>query len=291
MTSPVPEHSLAEPDALVEDVAATDLGAALDALRAASPLVQCLTNKVVTGITANILLAAGAAPAMIDTPHEAADFAAVASGVLINLGTPHDDTVEAMRLAAPAARDAGVPWVLDPVAAGAPAWRTGVARDLVTVSPTIVRGNASEIIGLAGGAGGRGVDSTHATDDAVEAATDLARRYGTVVAVSGATDLVVQAADSGAHLVRLTNGDPMLTRVIGTGCALGALMAAYASVASPLVAAAAATAHLTVAADAAILQATRPGSFAVALLDQLDAVTADELATSVVLENEVIGRG
>lgn len=267
---------------------AADLATALDAMRAASPLVQYLTNKVVSGITANVLLAAGAAPAQIDNPHEAAEFAAVASGVLINLGTPNDDTVAAMRLAAASAREHGTPWVLDPVAAGGPAWRTGVARELLDQKPAVVRGNASEIIGLAGGAGGRGVDSTHGTDDALAAAVHLARTHGTVVAVSGETDILVQADETNAQVVRLSNGHPTLTRVIGTGCSLGALMAAYASVVSPLTAAAAATTHLNVAGDLAIAQAARPGSFAVALLDHLDAVTAADLTDRAAVTTEVI---
>lgn len=44
--------------------------AALAAVRERNPLVQCLTNTVVTNVTANALLAIGASPAMCDTPEE-----------------------------------------------------------------------------------------------------------------------------------------------------------------------------------------------------------------------------
>ena len=37
----------------------------LELLRTARPLVHCLTNEVVQEITANVLLAAGASPAMV----------------------------------------------------------------------------------------------------------------------------------------------------------------------------------------------------------------------------------
>src|SRR5580692_1087434 len=74
--------------------------AAHAALRAKRPLVQALTNIVSSNFVANVLLSAGASPAMVDNPEEAALFAGIADGVLINLGTPTAAQVEAMRLAA-----------------------------------------------------------------------------------------------------------------------------------------------------------------------------------------------
>ena len=126
------------------------VSSALEAVRETSPLVSCITNSVVTNFTANVLLAIGAAPAMVDIVGEAGPFASIASGLLINLGTPTPEQREAAREAATAAVAADVPWVLDPVAVGALVHRTDLARELVTMGPTVVRGNASEIIALAG---------------------------------------------------------------------------------------------------------------------------------------------
>ncbi|OLT38921.1 hydroxyethylthiazole kinase [Serinicoccus sp. CNJ-927] len=247
-------------------------------VRTQSPLTQCLTNIVVAPFTANVLLAAGAAPAMVDNPHEAGDFARVAGGVLVNLGTPYDDTSQAMRAAVRGAREVATPWVLDPVAAGL-AWRTSLARELLeTAAPAIIRGNASEILALGGGAGGRGVDATHSTDDSVETARSLARSHGCAVAVSGPVDRLTD----GTRSVEVHNGDALMTRVTGVGCALGALMAAAAAVEpDPLLAATTATAALTVAADGAAAASAGPGSFAVALLDELAVLEADTLAERV----------
>lgn len=260
-------------------ITAAQVGEALDALRNEGPLVQCLTNIVVTNWTANVLLAAGAAPAMVDNEQEAGLFAGVASGVLVNLGTPQENTVAGMRAAVAGAKDAGTPWVLDPVAAGGLPWRTEIARELVAAgAPTIIRGNASEIAGLAGGAGGRGVDSTDTPDAVREVAQDLARANSCVVAVSGAVDLLTD----GRRTVRLANGHEWLTRVTGVGCSLGALMAGFAGVVDdPLVAAASATGLLTVAADQAAQGAQGPGTFAVALLDRLASLSADDLVEQV----------
>ena len=260
-------------------ISAVALADALEALRERSPLVQCLTNIVVAQWTANVLLAVGAAPAMVDNPHEAGQLAAVAGGVLVNLGTPYDDTVAAMEQAATAASRAGRPWVLDPVGAGVMAWRTSVAMRLMAdAGPAIVRGNASEVIALVGGAGGRGVDATDSAEAAVEAARQLAAAHVTVVGVSGPVDHLTD----GDRLVRVANGHPWLTQVTGVGCALGAMMAGFAAVVpDPLLAAAAATATLTVAADMAAEQARGPGSFAVALLDCLADLAPQDLAARV----------
>jgi hydroxyethylthiazole kinase len=260
-------------------VTARDIAQALAALREHPPLVQCLTNVVVAGWTANVLLAVGAAPAMVDNPREAGEFAAVAGGVLINLGTPYDDTASAMHLAVVDAELAGTPWVLDPVAAGALEWRTSLAQQLLSEArPTIIRGNASEILALAGGSGGRGVESVDSPETAARVAMVLAEKRQSVIAVSGPTDHITD----GTRMVRISNGHPWLTRVTGGGCALGALMAAFAAVVpDAVVAAAAATATLTVAADSAAQQSHGPGSFAVALLDELALLQPTDLAERV----------
>lgn len=260
----------------------TTLSAAGTALRETAPLVHCLTNTVVQTITANALLAVGAAPAMVDEPKEAVEFAAIASAVLVNVGTVHERTAEAMLLAARAAADAGTPWVLDPVAVGALSFRTGVAAELAGLRPTVVRGNASEVMALAGaGAGGRGVDSTAGADDAVEAATALARRTGGIVAVSGVVDLITD----GTRTVRVGGGSELLTRTTGAGCALGALVAAYVAAAGDaLTGTVAAHAHVALAAETAARTAAGPGSFAIAWLDALDALTADDLAGADIQE-------
>lgn len=254
---------------------------ALANYRAQQPLVQCLTNIVVAQWTANVLLASGAAPAMVDNPRESGHFARVASGVLINTGTPYAETAEAMLVAVQAASEAGTPWVLDPVAAGGLPWRTGLSHQFFAAgTPAIIRGNASEIAGLAGGAGGRGVDSSESSEAVVDVAKALATKHGTVVAASGAVDQITD----GDRLVRVANGHEIMARVTGVGCSLGALMAGFAAVEPDrLVAATAATALLTVAADRANTGAIQPGTFAVRLLDELATITPAELASAVKL--------
>ncbi|WP_171027156.1 hydroxyethylthiazole kinase [Pseudarthrobacter sp. NamB4] len=253
----------------------------LERVRETTPLIQCLTNTVVTNFTANVLLALGAAPAMVDVPSEARPFARVASGVLVNVGTPHEEQRAGMREAVGAAREAGTPWVLDPVAVGVLPVRTALAAELLDCRPTAVRGNASEVLALAGeGQGGRGVDAVDGPEAALEAASGLAYRYGSVVAVSGPTDVITDGTD----VIRVSNGHPYLTQVTGGGCALGAVTAAFPAVDDdPLAAAAAATAVYTVAADLAAEGARGPGTFAVAFLDALTGIDAPAFTSRVVI--------
>ncbi|WP_064725529.1 hydroxyethylthiazole kinase [Rothia kristinae] len=210
------------------EASASDLPArvavAVDAVRARGSLVHAMTNSVVREISADVLLAVGASPAMVDHPEEAGVFAGLADGVLVNVGNPSDENLRAYRRGIAGARDHGVPWVLDPVAVGVLEPRTGFAREVLELSPAAIRGNASEVSALAGrGAGGRGVDATDTVESALEAARALAERTGAVVAVSGERDLIVSAH----RVTRLVSGHPLMPLVIGTGCALGAVVAAY----------------------------------------------------------------
>ena len=244
--------------------------ALLEALRTEQPLTQCITNSVVTNFTANVLLALGAKPAMVDIVGEAGIFASIASGLLINVGTPNPEQREAAREAAAATTK----WVLDPVAVGALPVRTQLARELLGNRPAIIRGNASEILGLAGvSAGGRGVDSTDETESALEAALGLAKTYGSVVAISGPVDIITD----GLRVARVTGGHSVMTLVTGVGCSLGAVMAALLGVADAFSAAVAASVIYSAAAEVAVEQGHAPGSFAVNFIDALSSIKPEGL--------------
>ncbi|WP_433928390.1 hydroxyethylthiazole kinase [Curtobacterium flaccumfaciens] len=250
----------------------------LEAVRARAPLVQCITNTVVQNVTANVLLALGASPAMVDVATEAGPFARVADALLVNTGTPHAEPRVAALEAVHAARDAGTPWVLDPVAVGSLPVRTALARDLLALHPTVLRGNASEVLALLGdSAGGRGVDSTVGTEDARVASVAASdRRLVAAVAVSGAVDLLVAP---GIGVVRVANGTDLLTRITGGGCAHGAVVAAFTSVApaDAGAAAVAATAVHTIAAELAARDAGGPGTFQPLFLDRLASLTPEDV--------------
>ncbi|RHX87077.1 hydroxyethylthiazole kinase [Leptospira stimsonii] len=240
----------------------------LSALRKISPLTHVITNIVVTNWTANVLLAIGASPAMVIAEEEVADFASIASGLLINVGTVTSTDAKVMRLAATAANKAGTPWVLDPVAAGALRFRTEVVQELLQQKPSVIRGNASEILALAGTAGGgKGVDSIASSSEALPFAIELSEKLGAVVAVSGEIDYIT----NGNQTIAVPGGHAMMTKVTGVGCSLGALMASFLGIQKdPLRAAVSASAVFAVAGARAARDSKGTGSFAVAFLDELN---------------------
>lgn len=198
------------------------------AVRAHAPLVHSVTNLVVTAFNANALLAAGASPIMAHAMEEVADLAQISGAVVVNIGTLDSHWVPAMQVALDTARGAGKPSVLDPVGAGASAYRNRVLADLLTRRPSLVRGNASEIMSLAGEvAQTKGVDSADPVERALAAARAMTERHGCVVCVSGPEDHVL--APDGRHAV-LRNGHPLMTRVTGVGCSASALVGAFAAV-------------------------------------------------------------
>lgn len=240
---------------------------ALQHFRHRAPLVHCMTNDVVQTFTANVLLALGASPAMVIDEQEAPPFAAIADALLINVGTLTRERAAAMRLAVASAVAAGKPWTLDPVAVGALTLRSDFCRELLVLRPAAIRGNASEILALAGmSAGGRGVDTTDTAIAALPAAQALARQVATVVAVTGEVDYVTD----GQRTLAVSGGDPLMTRVVGTGCALSAVVAASCALPGDrLDNVASACSWMKQAGQQAAREGKGPGSFIPAFLDAL----------------------
>jgi hydroxyethylthiazole kinase len=242
--------------------------AALERLRAKRPLVHNITNFVAMSVSANVLLALGASPAMVHSVEEVEDFAAISDALVVNIGTLSPDWVTAMRRAAETMVRAAKPWVLDPVGCGATPYRTAAAAGLAELRPTIIRGNASEILSLSGaaGAGPKGVDSTVGSDSALAAAKSLALATGAVVAVTGATDY----ATDGRRVVAVEGGDPLMPLSTALGCALSAVTAAFAAVETdPLAAAVDALAVFGAAGGEAASRLRGPGHLPAEICDVL----------------------
>ncbi|MDQ6478314.1 hydroxyethylthiazole kinase [Dyadobacter sp. LHD-138] len=245
-------------------------------LRAQSPLVHNITNFVVMNYTANALLAIGASPVMAHAVEEVEDMVVIAGALVVNIGTLSPLWVEGMKKAMLAAVKLSKPIILDPVGAGATPYRNQVLSELLnTVSPTLIRGNASEILALAGAnIQTKGVDSTASSTDSIQAAKLLSDQYGCVVSVSGATDVIV----SGEKIAYVENGVSLMTRVTGMGCSASAVAGAFCAVqADAFQAAVSAAALMGVCGEKAFEKARLPGSFQIAFLDALAEVTPEVL--------------
>ncbi len=232
-------------------------GELLQLMRERKPRVHCITNTVVQGFTANMLLAAGAIPSMTTSPEEVANFVAGADALLVNLGTFDSERRDAVGIALEIAAEEGVPWVLDPVLIERSPPRAAFARALMSREPRVVRANETEFAALIEGP---------ATPDALDG---FAVRHLTVAARTGATDLVTD----GAKRVSVANGHPLMAQVTGIGCAESALIAALLAVEDePFGAAVGGLAALGIAGEIAAEKARGPGSFAVELIDALAAL-------------------
>ncbi|GLT56396.1 hypothetical protein SLA2020_294390 [Shorea laevis] len=257
----------------------------LSSVREQSPLIQCITNFVSMDVMANTLLSAGASPAMIHSAHEIPDFTPQVSALCVNLGTLSDDWIPAMKAAAELASKLGTPWVLDPVAAGASSFRLKTCLEMVALRPTVIRGNASEIIAVSRASLGssKGVDSSHESLDAVEAAKALAGSSGSIVAVSGAVDVVTD----GQRVVGACNGVAMMQKITATGCAVTALIAAFVAVdpSHALEATASAFSIFGVAGEIGMELAKGPASLRLQLIDSLFGLDQAALLSRVKVTN------
>lgn len=242
------------PNAPARDDAAQTAAAVLDRLRSGMPRVHCITNSVAQNFTANVLLAAGAVPSMTLSGEEIGAFVARSNALLVNLGTFDRERREATSIAVDAATQNGLPWVLDPVFVDRAEQRAVYARDLIFLGPKAIRLNHAEFSALAKAA---------PSGDAVGA---YARAKDTVIGLSGENDLVTD----GVRLATIANGHALMAKVTAMGCAASALVAACLAVEPDAWrATGAALIIIGVAGQLAAAEAGGPGSFAVAILDEL----------------------
>ena len=258
----------------------------LTLIRQQRPLIHNITNLVAMQLTANILLAIGASPMMAHAEEELADILRLARVLLMNMGTLDAAWIRSMESAQRIARQRALPIVFDPVGAGASQYRTHFALRILEQGVSILRGNASEILALAGAdAVTKGVDAHHRSQEALDAAKYLARHYQCVVAVSGETDIIVNQH----HLCYVPYGTFLFTRLTGMGCSAAAVMSAFAAVNQDYFAAAQhgvvfftlagqlVAAQHDAARDHLGSQHMGPGSFQVKLLDMLAALKLSDV--------------
>lgn len=256
----------------------------VEEIRKQAPVIHNITNYVVMNSTANALLAIGASPVMAHAEEEVEEMVAIAKALVINIGTLSESWVASMFKALRQARKKGIPVILDPVGAGATAYRTRAARELIeSGQPTIIRGNASEIMALTDDrAKTKGVDSAAESDAAIITAQKLAQTHKCLVCISGATDYII---DSG-KILKIKNGHPLMTKVTGLGCTASALCGAFAAVdALPFVAAANAMAVMGIAGEIAVERSAGPGSLQMHFLDVLYRLTEDDINSRLKIED------
>ena len=263
----------------------TELLAIRQTLRERQPLIHCITNHISISDCANAVLAVYARPIMAEHPAEAAEITATAAALAVNLGNISDSRMEAMRVSGEAAGRRGIPCAMDLVGVGCSRLRLDFARRFIAdFHPAVIKGNLSECKALAGVKNSaKGIDAGDAdrvTESTLAENAELLRRLaaetGAVVAATGALDLVA----GGNDVYVIENGCELLSRITGTGCMLNALTASFIAFGDILSGTLLAVCYLGVCGELAYTE-KGPGSFKVALLDQLHTVSDAELTKRI----------
>ncbi len=255
----------------------------LEDIRTCAPLIHCITNPISITLCANGILAVGARPIMAEHPDEVDEITASASALLLNTGNITDSRIRSIPIAAKAARKNGVPFVLDAVGASCSGLRRTFIKTLLeTTPPTIIKGNYAEILALCDdsfSSSGVDTDPSLSEEDVFPAMLRLQEKTGAVILASGKKDLVTD----GKIRLCVQNGTPMLSRITGTGCLLGALTACFLAVRPDIYSATAACAFLGICGELADKQ-EGCGSFSNRLLDALSCLKYEQIHTLLRME-------
>lgn len=254
----------------------------LNRIRSENPVIHCITNHVVSNFQANGLLAIGASPIMGEAKEEVKELVAISGALSLNIGTLNKETLDSMILAGKEANKRGVPVILDPVGAGATAFRKAAVEKILTeVNVQVLRCNAGEIAAISGvaSASSKGVDAGKENVDVEELANRVARTYGLIAAVTGETDMV----SDGFQIQKISGGDPMMAVVTGMGCLLSSVTAAFVAMApeNPAAATIQALHFYGAAGEKAAGLTNGPGSFQKAFLDVLFTMKQEDLEVEI----------
>ncbi|MFA6834099.1 MAG: hydroxyethylthiazole kinase [Bacteroidaceae bacterium] len=254
----------------------------LELVRKQSPLIHNITNLVVMNNTANALLAIGASPVMAHALDEVADMTKIASALVLNIGTLDVELIKAMERSGKMANQMNIPIIFDPVGAGATPFRDKCCKRLINeCKPTIIRGNASEILALQNTqVQTKGVDSTDASVDALDAAKKLAKEIKSTVVISGDIDFITD----GEKVAKVKNGNPMMEKVTGMGCTSTAIIACFATInPNPFLASLHGMAVMGIAGEIAAENSKGTGSLQLNFLDELYQLTSTTLKKHIKL--------
>lgn len=253
------------------------------------PLIHCITNPISIHDCANMVLAVGGIPIMAEHPKEAAQITASADALLLNLGNITDVRMESMEISLRTAKAQGIPVLLDLVGTACSKLRFEYANHLLSIGGiTVLKGNMSEMLAMVNlPSHSVGIDA--GKEDALNdencgritaAFQDFSHRTGTVILVSGKTDLVV----SPEHVYYLSNGNPMMSAITGTGCMLGAVCTTCLPGADPIHSVILGTAIMGIAGEQAAVLSKGPGTFQTEFLDQVYLINPQILTERIRIE-------
>lgn len=270
------------------------IGAALAAVLEKKPLIHVITHQIAANDTANCILAMGARPIMSEHPAEMAEVVIAAKALGVSLGNINEGRLRAIKLAGQTAHIYGRPHVIDCVGTAVSRLRLDFARRYIDDwKPAVVKGNASELLAMAGcpnhavgvDAGAedalyRQVEKGKLDSPELLALTDFARCHETVIVITGEKDIALD----GNNVALVSNGTPLLGKITGSGCMLTGVIATFlGGGAEPLTAAVAGLTLYGAAGEKAAAQAgdNHPGTFHSLLFDALAELSAESFEAKI----------
>lgn len=200
---------------------------AIKSIRAAAPLIHCITNPISINDCANAVLALGARPIMAEHPLEVKKITESSKALCLNIANITDARMESIKISALAANENHIPVILDVVGINCSDLRFKyVTRLLEDIKPTVVKGNLAEIKKLAHvKAAYVGIDSMEKIENendllaAAEIVRGLAQNINCIILATGRADII----SDGFYTAIIENGSELLPKITGTGCMLNVI--------------------------------------------------------------------
>lgn len=255
-----------------------NLNCILKNIRKSKPVVHHITNFVTINDCANITTALGASPVMAYNKDEVMEITSLSNALVLNLGTPDASRFDAVTLSGKTANQLNIPVIIDPVGIGATSFRqNGIQQIFNEVSPSVIKGNASEIKTLAGLGISKNkvIDSAETIDTAnIDAIKAFAKSMNAVVAVTGKVDVVT----NGTSLIKIHRGTQMFTYISGAGCMTSSVIGAFCAVEKDtLLATACAIYAMNICGEKAAKECAGPADFKIKLVNALYALHTEEI--------------
>lgn len=254
------------------------LSCILKRIRLSKPIVHHITNFVTINDCANITTALGASPVMAYNKDEVTEITALSNSLVLNLGTPDSSRFDSVTLSGKTANQLNIPVIVDPVGIGATLLRkNGIKQLFDEVSPTVIKGNASEIKTLTGLVISKNkvIDSEETLDTAnIDTIKSFANGMNTVVAVTGKVDVIT----NGTCLVKINRGTEMFTYISGAGCITTSVIGAFCAVEKDtFLATACAIYAINICGEKAAKDCQGPADFKIKLINALYALHSEEI--------------
>lgn len=259
-----------------------DFDKTFDRLMEETHTIHSIVSPLVANDAANVLLSLNQAPFMAEYYREAYEITKNSDALLVNLGTLNEIKLKGIKESLKSAKDNNIPISLDPVGASATKIRLDTSLYYLNNYPiNILKGNYSELFSIYHKKlSTKGVDSGNVNnDELIKITRKLSTMYNTIVVATGKKDIISYKEET----LILKNGSDYLTKITGTGCMLGAIIAACSSFQMNIESVALAVSIMNIAGEEAD-KSRGMASFKISLLDEISLISKEKIKERLMYE-------